>query len=504
MKDKLNQSISELKQVLDTLPTNTIQNRKTKTRVIAEEINTRTIELNKIKSELEKRKQQMESFTINPEIESSEKEMESCKIMNEWNTYNTPLEKLHLDYYLYLLHHYYKDNLSSVNEWILKIITSFKQVGIVITENDFNYNIYAKEYINSLLNSTDQSEIKTKFDEIYWKFPELLSVVEMNIRSIYLSNEKKITKYYQDRLEEYLKAHKKEELENLYKELYSKKQVLLKTDSSTILQNFVSKKWDVRDYTESNALKKQEKFFKEKPSISLIQSIEQTLLEYSLILEYEPLLEDMKKKLTEKDSYKGKKSSLLKEIANLEKKLIKLEAQKNTPKKGLFKSKSRDDKLLFKYKDTLNELSKKYEELEEESFNDIIYRELSLDTSILNIFKFITSNYLYFISRSKEIDDSVSISTLNEKYKELQEIIDSHNFIFLDHIALLDEQNIKMVIADKCKLESVNITMDDLEKDNVETIRSEMEFLENWYYINTTNLSVSEISSYLDLLQMFK
>lgn len=214
------------------------------------------------------------------------------------------------------------------------------------------------------------------------------------------------------------------------------------------------------------------------------------------------LLEDMKNKISNKDTYKSKKNTLQKEINKLEKEIIKLNHNKNETKIGLFKSKKKDDKLLFKYNESLEKLSTNYDTYDEEIFNIRISNSLTLDTTILEVFKFITSNFLYFVSERKKEDDNLTINILNEEYIDLQNIINQDNFIFINHIALLDEQNLKMIIADKYKLENINLEITSLEDDNLENTIKEVDILYNYYNLGKANLNYTNILSYLTILNM--
>lgn len=91
---------------------------------------------------------------------------------------------------------------------------------------------------------------------------------------------------------------------------------------------------------------------------------------------------------------------------------------------------------------------------------------------------------------------------LNEEYLNLQSIINRDNFIFINHIALLDEQNLEMVITDKYKLENINLEMTDLEPDNLESTIKDVDLLFNYLNIKKANLELDDITNYLNLLNM--
>ena len=108
MIEELNTKYEEFKGVIDILPVNTKYNRKRKVDCITEQIDTDNKLLENIKKEIERRLSGLKSLEPNDKILALEKEIEKCNIANEWNEYNTPYEKMHLDYYLYQLHRYYK------------------------------------------------------------------------------------------------------------------------------------------------------------------------------------------------------------------------------------------------------------------------------------------------------------------------------------------------------------------------------------------------------------
>ena len=44
----------------------------------------------------------------------------------------------------------------------------------------------------------NSGRVKDLFEQIYWKCPDIIIHIELNFRSLYLKNEKKIDKYYED------------------------------------------------------------------------------------------------------------------------------------------------------------------------------------------------------------------------------------------------------------------------------------------------------------------
>mgnify|MGYP007070220197 CR=1 FL=1 len=167
-------------------------------------------------------------------------EIEKCNIVNEWNQYNTAFEKMHLDYYLYQLHRYYKEDLNGLNECIKRLIQSFDKVEIKLTIDDFDFSNDAKEYMNLFFEEHTPDEIKKCFENIYWKNPAIIKILELNFKNIYLKYEKKITKYYLLRHQEFLKNHSDNEIFNMRIELCNELKRLKGTDPYLNFQNFLT------------------------------------------------------------------------------------------------------------------------------------------------------------------------------------------------------------------------------------------------------------------------
>ena len=281
MKEKLEQQYADFKNVLDVLPTNNKFNRQKKLDYILEETKKNSELIENIKQEINRRLSVFENLQVNPNIDELEKKLEQCSIINEWNQYNTPYEKMHLDYYLYQLHRYYKEDLTSVNTCINKIIESFNKVGITLTKEDFDFNNYISEYIDKILKKESPEILKTSFEETYWKFPEIIKTIEINFKSIYLRNEKKIIKYYEDRHEEFLKNHNDAEIYDMHIRLTNEITNLKSKDQYLIFEKFKSNEYTLGEYSESDINKLKEQYFPNNTyNYQSLINLDKTLFEY--------------------------------------------------------------------------------------------------------------------------------------------------------------------------------------------------------------------------------
>ena len=502
MIDELNNKYSDLKNVIDILPTNTKYNRKRKIDYILDEEKKDNERINFVKKEIESRINVFEELKPNDKINKIEKEIEKCNIINEWNEFNSAYEKMHLDYYLYQLHRYYKENLESVNICIKKIIESFKKVNITINKEDFNFNKYALLYMDKIINNASFEELKTCFEEIYWKEPDIIKVIEINFKSIYLKNEKKIDKYYKTRHDEFLKNHKDNEIYDMKIKLTNQLNLLKGKDEYLNFQKFINNEYTISEYNDINISKIKEKYFNENSyNIANLIELYNVLQEYKVLIDFKYLLVDMKDKLEKKDTLKDNKSSALKEIIKEESKLKKI--NKKEKSKGLF-SKKNNEKWIFEYRESINNIMTNYNNFNDACFNDLVFTKLSQDSTTLDIFKLICSNYLYFVKKTYELDENQDINDITNKYNQLKEYINNNNFIILNNIALLDEKQMKQLIVDKYNLGHISITLDNLIDSNINNTIEDFTKLINYENIISSGINIDNVSLYLEYKKMIK
>ena len=74
---------------------------------------------------------------------------------------------------------------------MIKALDIFNLIGVNLTEKDFSYTTYTKEYIKNLLiyqSDLSNQKLKNSFNTIYWQCPNLIMQIELNIRYLYLTN----------------------------------------------------------------------------------------------------------------------------------------------------------------------------------------------------------------------------------------------------------------------------------------------------------------------------
>lgn len=498
MKEKIVSEIESFSEVFDVLPENNVQNRKKKKDYLLGEIEKTKKELAMMEEEIQGRIHKISHLKENPHIKQYQEELEKCSVLNEFRPYLSSYEKMHLDYYLYQLHRYYKNDFQEIESCLNKMIESFKNCHISLSSSDFDFHPSVQDFMTLLLNGASSLELKQKFETLYWQFPELINAIEVNFKHIYLKYEKQIDKYFQDRYQAFCSSHKVEELQVRKKELISALEQAQKKDAYAHFQKFLNKEYLYSDFKESEIVKKRDIYFNENAySMDTLNALYKILKEYQIILKYDVLFKDLRNLLNEKDQFKTVKQTALKAVQKEEKNLYKILGEKK-PKLFSFKKKTSED-YLFQYKETLNKVIEAYDAYDLACFQDQLYHHFPKDSSALLALEFIASHYLYFVRIMKETQEDMKDYHLSLEYQDLKHLLNTNLFILLNQIALLDEYQMKQVIVDRYHLDGLKLTIESLEKDNLENTMKDIQTLVLYEDILSSGLVLDDVKFYLEV-----
>ena len=499
MPEELSKQIEEAKKIIETLPENNKENRQKKMAFLANEEMKSLGLLTAITKELQLRSSKFNSLTENKNIASLEEELGKCSVLDEWNEYNNAYEKTHLDYYLYQLQSFYKKDLTEVNNCIRKILEIFNSVGVTIEEDDLYYHPYVKQYVMLIQKNASEEELNKNFEQFYWKLPELITAIDLNFKSIYLKNEKKIDKYFETKKKAYLEKHSEDELKSRKDKLIRLINQTREKDPFYIFTRFVNKEYVLNDFKEEEIKKKKQFYFTNMEcTYEGLLEFYQVLYDYKLILTYGYLFKDLQELLGKITTLKDAKKESLKKIQGAEKELQKVVKVK----KGLFgkpKNKIETENGLVKYKEILNKILESYNELEQTYFYDILLNRFPNTSTVANALELVSLNYLYFVKKIKEHTEGIDLENINKEYEELKHIVNSNNFALINKILLLDEYQLKQVIADKYVLDGVKLTTEQLEEGNIDKTINDIKILINYENILRSGLKLEDVKMYFDV-----
>lgn len=491
MIDKITDEIAEIRENISILPHTKKADKKKYTEYLAKNITDYKEKEEYIKEEIIKRKTKYLEIVQNPKIkELANLEPDYNKIMC-LSPLASSLNKMGLDINLFKLKYYYKNNINEVNIAIKTIIKIFKEVGLTLTLDDFNYHKYVKEYMKMVFaKNIDEKTLYTEFEKIYWACPEIITIIRLNFYSIYFNNKKQIDAYY-------TKTYKEENL-NIYIDKLIKQQkeydTLTHSDKRFIIDKFLNNDLLLNDYTETNITKLFNRYLNDKENEHNYDNLLKLLLnlkEYKEFTEYKSILETIVNLYKDKNTYQNLYNNKLKEISKNESELFSLNKKLN--KKGIFKPKEdKQRELSLKIDTILETLNTEYNELEEINIKDQIYNNIKDDTDLKETLEIVSINIKYFYDFYKEEYTNLTIEELIELINKLKKYLYTNNLNIISNVKIVDNENICQNITDHYSLLNINITESDLEEDIDTTIKN-INTIITYYDIQKLNLDINKI-----------
>ena len=500
------------KEVLSTMPKN---NQKNLNKYL-EKINELKVEYQNEKKEIEKslNKRYKKAINVkeNKEISNLEIRVKTIEgILNLINTEKTSYEKMELDKIIYKIRKFYKDNLENINIQIEMAVRKFEDVGINLSSEDFNYSAFVEQYMDVFFKERKKENsniLKTKFEEVYWKCPDIITHIELNLRNIYLQKQPIIDKYFENEKQKLLKQWEKtpQEIMNLYYDLKNQKTNAIKQDKKRLLDEFLSGKLDVKDYTQekmqSNYAKVLMPIMVEKINTNeqevrrnILEFLD-SLYEYKNYIKFKFIVEDIKKHYQEKDKYKKTYEETKKKIIDFEKKLKKLNKKRIG---GLFNRKKQEIKQTTEQNNIIQELKNAYKELDLNRFYNKIYLDLKEDSTIYDVLNLANSDYYYLTTCMIENNKTITQEKIDEQIEQLDKFLKEPFNNIINNLSFTDDKDITLFIKDRYKLLSFNIKQEDFNDKNVDNLISILENIMTDFYLKDAKLEIKKIEELLKI-----
>lgn len=519
--DEMLEKIEASKEVLETLPKNNEKNINNYLKKIEEVQKEYEKKEQDIQKEMLARYEQVEAIQRSKEIDSLQQELENNEgVLYLLNEIETSFEKMDFDKALQNLSYYYKKNLEVVNSTILFCLNKFKEVGINLTLEDFNYSPYVTEYFSTFLSEVEKVEdtssekIKAKFDEIYWKCPDIITHIELNLRYLYLKNEKEIDKYYNKQKEVLLKKFTVQELIDKYFSIKRKLEEVQQQDKGEIVHQFLEGKLNIKDYDEktiqgyytrliSADVLKENNEEKIKEISQNMKKLVNSLYEYKNYLKFQFIMKNIQEKYKEKDKYKNIYAETRKQITAKENKILKMNKKING--KGLFGKKvSQNEKIQTEQNNIILEIKELYKKLEEDKVYQKIYSKLNDNSSLSDVLYLVSCFYKYLFNCIKDEKKEMPENEIEEFIEELREFRKWPYCTLLNNIGILEEKDLLLIIKDKYQLLNINLTKEDLQEDNIDYLINIIKAIILNDNIKKNNMTVQEIEEMCELKKILQ
>ena len=512
--------ISSNKDVLSVLPINTKKN-KSKYVEKVQEFEEAALKIRKvIWNEIVDRYEKITDVREDRKIAELEKTIKGFENIDVFNELNTPFEKLGIDRITHSLSSFFEGDLSLVNNNIKLFIDKLKDFGIILTKDDFNYSQYTNEYITVFMEELEcgnlnSEKLKKTFEKIYWQCPDIIIHIELNMRYLYYINSKKIEKELNDRNSKVLNAMglDKNGFVRTFFELNKDLIKVRRKDPKAVLNKFLDDEWKIKDFSEKEMSVLYDrlyvgKYFEETPEKQEeinknFGKLLNTLEEYSIFVRYQYIIENLKEKYKNKDSFKDAYDKKSKELRKKEQALLKenkkhvsMIKQTTNPLFRFFKKKL--ERKIYEFPVTSNtqikELQKMYLELDEEAVNLRIAEFVDDNCSIKYMFKIAVSFYSYAYKLIKEHYADDMEMDVSQELQVLLDFINQPYKVMLNNIKLVEEPEITSIIANRYKILNINIEKEHLEPENIESLIEDIGKIVNYHNINRSGLDLDDIS----------
>lgn len=425
-------------------------------------------------------------------------------------------EKLGFDMLIFDLEHYYNNSLADNNEIIKKILISFKEAGITVSEKDFKINVFSYNYMVHLFQFISGKNVDIEiFKKIFWKCPGVYINIIICFRMLLLKYENKLNNYAKNRDNQLLKNNGLSNRDELIKKLYSlklEKKQLEDKDESDIILDFINGDLDFSVYNNSvNNTYGELDYFLINPidinnesvlnhTLNVIENFYNNLLEYQVMYSNNDLIDNIVN-IYNKSVASVEKKQLVKDYNLQVKNISKMEAK--AKKLMINKSFSTEniDKVFttvefnqcIEQQNILNEIYKEYANLDNQYFN-IVLKNMIEANSFVSVVIGIVVFYPFF-SRSiiKNVFELETVDEVNEKYDQLFDLYYNPYRKLIDMKLLFSKENFEQRLMDSYRFDNLNVNETTYEEDNQNLIIVNHEKLINKIKISKFSHTIDEI-----------
>ena len=518
-KEYIDKDIEEKKILLDLLPMNT-EARVRKYKETVDEIvkNYKSI-LSSVRKYVNYKYEKLYPNKIDrsAQIKKKDEEIELFKsLVMITNPKVSFYEKLGFDMLIFDLEHYYNNSLADNNEIIKKILISFKEAGITVSEKDFKINVFSYNYMVHLFQFISGKNVDIEiFKKIFWKCPGVYINIIICFRMLLLKYENKLNNYAKNRDNQLLKNNGLSNRDELIKKLYSlklEKKQLEEKDESDIILDFINGDLDFSVYNNSVSNTYGElDYFLINPidinnesvlnhTLNVIENFYNNLLEYQVMYSNNDLIDNIIN-IYNKSVASVEKKQLIKDYNLQVKNISKMEAKAKKLMINKSFSSENIDKVFttvefnqcIEQQNILNEIYKEYANLDNQYFN-IVLKNMIEANSFVSVVIGVVVFYPFF-SRSiiKNVFELETVDEVNEKYNQLFDLYYNPYRKLIDMKLLFSKENFEQRLMDSYRFDNLNVNETTYEEDNQNLIIINHEKLINKIKISKFSHTIDEI-----------
>ena len=448
------------------------------------------------------------------EFKSMEANVNSLFELVNLNSCMSDSFKLGLDYSLAKLSN--DTSLEEFNAILDEFITKFREFGIELTINDFKYTMFTEDYMKSYFKNASFDELRSVFEHIYFKCPDIKLQMKMNLAFIISKYSNKLSSVVKKRIE--TKNTELGTTRGNYMETYLNKRIELGTresqDEYLNTKLFLDGKYKIEDFLDDCPTKyKDYELFIEGPFDGFDTIVKDrynnslldlylTVGELKKYYNYEFIIKDLLERNKNKENAKNDLVAKKKEIDKAEKLRIKYYHEYlKASGVGLFaiKNESKKNDAMLKMNETVKNLNQLNEE----------YKDLTLTNNLNTLSESCTLYDLFLISLTSFTFLEKCFVGKEEFVGELSDIITDYlRFIynpvnaFIRKINALVDYNISDIVTDKYKILDLTVNDTMLTSDGIDATVDSLKTINLIQNVDKSSISFDDIKVLFDMNQI--
>lgn len=439
------------------------------------------------------------------------------------NPFNDITDKLEFSEIISELNDADNSNLEKVDELLRKSVEKFREAGITLTANDFNYSDdtfrYMTAFFDNYNNQNFNHDMQAIFEQIYWECPMLITYLNLNLRNLIKINEKKLEQFYQKNNSDLL-SRNNVTLQNLETTLYQTEASIETSQNKDAYLNslpFLTEKLSIDDYLKDSPKrnKNMSRFLinqefetlssEEQKNYQLeIEDLDKVIVELDDYYYFLPYLKEIIERYKKKEGYKNIYKTKLKEVEKEESKRQDLyKKYQKAMKKSIFnrnpEKKSAAIKLQFI--EQVKKVNQLYIELDDAKINEKICIMLNDSSTLWDVASFLNSFYGFTKQLfKKNLEEEQKDFAIFQK--RLFHFIYSPNHTFMKKITISSEYDLIEMIYNKYKLLNINLKKEELTNENLKEVKNNIDYILTLYHLSQTSISIEDIKLILDISKL--
>jgi len=430
------------------------------------------------------------------------------KVRLFFNPYNTYYEKMGFDELVYRISNYYVFNFDSVDKIINEFIDKFELVDIELKASDFNYTYYVNKYMKAFLDvrkgNSNNENLNRIFEEIYWVNPDLISHIELNFRKLIKKYSKKFEDYIKKTQKELAKDYSVDNYRDVIKALehaYTDYNIASEEDISDIVNHAVNGDFDISQYLETSKFRQSAYISFISPGIDIkdkdnmnkicitLDKLSQNLKEYNDYLQISPMIEQFK---ADYEKLATQNELNYNEMKSVDIVIKKKEAELDRLNKKIAR-KSDDRALKLESISQAKKLYVLYKKYDDEYIKSKVLSILNVNMTISEVLDLFYSFDYYKKNTIQKVFELKSYNDVIEKSDIFDKFAMNPTNIISKGLAVFEEVNIPRIIANKYKLNNIQINEEDITADNINTLNNKISLIERINKIENSDITVDKI-----------